>query len=222
MPAGESFDSLGWKPSPTDTGVPQPGSDFWPGEFSRTHVGVARHGYLEVMDALRRGRVWVDHGHLVDALDVRVVAEGDRGPGVTLGGRLAAARGERIEPRITVRTASRPNPKGVLPQLGHLDVIRGAVTGAVADRDSWRAPDTKVVERIDTSGRRGTFELRLPLGRAAEPFYLRLRGSDGRRQGTGYLGAAIDPAGPIPHPDNEGDPWADTWLYTNPVFVDVR
>ena len=215
MPPGETFDSLGWKPSPTDTGSPEPGSDFWPGEFSRTHVGVTRHGYRNVMDGLRRGRVWVDHGHLVDALDVRLVAQDGRSR--TLGGRLAVDRGTRVELRVVVRTATRANPHGVVPRLAHLDVIRGAVTGAVADRDTWRAPDTRVIEQFDTGARTGTYTVRMPLGRITEPCYVRLRGSDGNRHGAGFLGSAIDPAGPISHPDNDGDPWADTW-----IFIDVK
>ena len=223
MPPGETFDSLGWKPSPVDTGTPQPGSDFWPGEFSRTHVGVTRHGYLEVMDGLRRGRVWVDHGHLVDGLDVRLVEAGrGRSGGVTLGGRLRVRRGTPVELRITVRSAHRPNPRGVLPRLAHLDVIRGVVTGPASDRDTLRAPETRVVEQVDTSRRSGTYSLRIPLGRVTESCYVRLRGSDGNRNGAGYLGASIDPTGPLPHADNDGDPWADTWLYTNPIFVEVR
>ncbi|MFB7914534.1 hypothetical protein [Streptomyces sp. NPDC056061] len=53
------------------------------------------------------------------------------------------------------------------------------------------------------------------------PFYLRLRGSDGKRHGRGFLGAAIDPHGPLPHEPGRGNPWLDTWFHTNPVFVDV-
>lgn len=223
MPPGQNFDSLGWKPSPVDTGTPQPGSDFWPGEFSRTHVGVTRHGYLDVMEGLRRGRVWVDHGHLVDGLDVRLVGDkGGRGNGTTLGGRLAVERGTSVELLVKVRSAHRPNPHGVLPRLAHLDVIRGTVTGPSRDRDSWRAPETRVVEQVDTSHRTGTYTLRIPLGRITESCYVRLRGSDGNRHGAGFLGASIDPAGPLQHTDNDGDPWADTWLYTNPIYIDVR
>ncbi|MCG7202396.1 hypothetical protein MB828_00855 [Streptomyces arenae] len=51
--------------------------------------------------------------------------------------------------------------------------------------------------------------------------YVRLRGSDGKRGGTGYLGASVDPYGPIPHEPGNGDPWADTWFYSNPIFVGV-
>jgi len=42
-----------------------------------------------------------------------------------------------------------------------------------------------------------------------------------RRTGGRYLGSQIDPAGPIQHRVNDGDPWLDTWLCTNPIFVDV-
>lgn len=222
FPPGQNFDSLGWKPSPTDAGTPQAGSDFWPGQFSRTHVGVTKYGYLEVMAALRAGRVWVDHGQLVDGIDVRVAPAGSTHRGVTLGGRLKVHRNERLELRVTVTSATRPNFHGLLPRLAHLDVIRGVVTGTAPDKDSWRAPDTRVVEQLDVQRKTGTYTLRIPLGRAERSHYLRLRGSDGKRNGPGYLGRQIDPAGPIQHPTNNGDPWLDTWLYTNPVFVDVH
>ncbi|MCQ9131620.1 histidinol-phosphatase [Streptomyces hilarionis] len=220
-PAGRNFDNTGKLPDPVNTDTPQPGSDFWPGQFSRTHVGVTRYGYRAVMTGLREGRVWLDHGHLLDGLEVRLRREHGGGRGVTLGGRLRVRRGERLTLDITVTTASRPNPQGILPELAHVDVVRGAVRGPVADRDAWRAPDTRVVRSTDVSGRRGTYTLRVPLAVGDESFYVRLRGSDGNRNGTGYLGASVDPHGPIPHEPGDGDPWADTWFYSNPVFVDV-
>ena len=221
-PAGQNFDNTGRLPDPVNTDTPQPGSDFWPGQFSRTHVGVTRYGYRAVMTGLREGRVWVDQGHLLDGLEVRLRREHGNGRGVTLGGRLRVRRGEKLTLEITVTSASRPNPQGILPQLAHVDVIRGAVRGAVADRDTWRAPDTRVVRTADVSGREGTYTLRVPLVAGDESFYVRLRGSDGNRNGAGYLGAAIDPHGPIPHVPGNGDPWVDTWFYSNPVFVDVE
>ncbi|MFI6851313.1 PHP domain-containing protein [Streptomyces sp. NPDC050416] len=219
---GQTFDSTGKLPDPVNTDAPQPGSDFWPGQFSRTHVGVTRYGYRAVMAGLRAGRVWLDHGHLLDGLDVRLKRDGDRGRGVTLGGRLRVRKGEKLTLNVTVTTASRPNPQGILPELAHVDVIRGAVRGPVADRDTWKAPDTRVVRSQDVSGRTGTYTLRIALTAGEESFYVRLRGSDGNRNGTGYLGASVDPHGPVPHAPGDGDPWADTWFYANPVFVDVE
>ena len=219
---GQSFDTTGKLPDPVNTDTPQPGSDFWPGQFSRTHVGVTRYGYRAAMAGMRAGRVWLDHGHLLDGLDVRLTRDGDRGRGVTLGGRLRVRKGEKLTLNVTVTTASRPNPQGILPQLAHVDVIRGAVRGPVADRDTWKAPDTRVAASKDVSGRTGTYTLRIPLAAGEESFYVRLRGSDGNRNGTGYLGASVDPHGPVPHAPGDGDPWADTWFYSNPVFVDVE
>ncbi|MFF4895114.1 histidinol-phosphatase [Streptomyces sp. NPDC001068] len=218
---GQNFDNTGRLPDPVNTDTPQPGSDFWPGEFSRTHVGVTRYGHRAVMAGLRAGRVWLDHGHLLDGLDVRLKRHGDHGHGVTLGGRLRVRRGERITLDVTVTSASRTNDQGILPRLAHVDVIRGAVRGPVADRDTWRAPDTRVVRTEDVSGRKGTYTLRIPITAGDESFYVRLRGSDGNRNGTGYLGASVDPHGPLTHEPGNGDPWADTWFYSNPVFVDV-
>ncbi|MFJ4283102.1 PHP domain-containing protein [Streptomyces massasporeus] len=221
-PAGQTFDTTGKLPDPVNTDAPQPGSDFWPGQFSRTHVGVTRYGYRAVMAGMRAGRVWLDHGHLLDGLDVRLTRDRDRSRGVTLGGRLRVRKGEKLTLSVTVTTASRPNPRGILPELAHVDVVRGAVRGPVADRDTWTAPDTRVVESKDVSGRTGTYTLRIPLTVGAESFYVRLRGSDGNRNGPGYLGASVDPHGPVPHSPGDGDPWADTWFYANPVFVDVE
>ena len=89
LPAGQNFDNLGWKPSPTDSGVPQPGSDFWPGQFSRTHVGVTRYGYLEVM-AASAGRPGLGGPRAAwwTASTYDSHRSGSPQRGVTLGGRL--------------------------------------------------------------------------------------------------------------------------------------
>lgn len=230
---------LGKRPDPVDTGQPQGGSDFWPGQFSRLHTGVTTRSYAGVLEAMRLGRMWVDHGHLLHGLDVRVrptmPGRGNgRGNGAgqgwgnaagvaaTLGGRITVRRGHDVELVITITTTDYVNAAGIVPQLAHVDVIAGPITGESADRDAIRAPETRVVRRFDTSGRRGTFTLTQTFENVDRPFYVRLRGSDGKRLGVGYHGAAVDPAGPQRHGDGEGDPWQDTWFYANPVFVDVR
>ncbi|MDH6228313.1 PHP domain-containing protein [Streptomyces sp. MJP52] len=195
--------------------------DFWPGMYSRTHVGAAERGYTAVMRGIRDGRVWVDHGRLVKNLDVRVVASG-RGTGEeTLGGTLTARRGSRIELLVTVTAQDVPNWGMFLPRLNRVDLIRGAVDPlhASSDRDRLTAPDTRVVRQTDTSGRTGRFTLRYDLGTLEEPFYVRLRGTDGNRQQPGYLGASVDPAGPAIDVVGDADPWRDLWFYTNPIWV---
>jgi len=219
---GQNFDNTGRLPDPVNTSTEQPGSDFWPGQFSRTHVGVTRYGYRELMAGLRAGRVWADHGQLIDGIDVRLVADPAQGRGVTLGGRMRVRRGQPLTLLVTVTTATRPNYHGELPKLAHVDLIRGVVRGPAADHDAWRAPDTRVVHTAEVGGRTGTFTLRIPVEPVWDSCYLRLRGSDGRRSGPGLLGGDIDPHGPIAHAPGDGDPWLDTWFYTNPIFIDVE
>ena len=76
--------------------------DFWPGFYSRTHVGAQGFSYAAVMNGLRAGRVWVDHGALLDSLDVRLRAGGDE---VTLGGVLNAKRGTPVTLNIRIQAA---------------------------------------------------------------------------------------------------------------------
>lgn len=216
----------GKRPDPFETGEKQGGSDYWPGQFSRLHTGVTDRSYTGVLEAMRNGRMWVDHGHLLQGLDVRVRearGSGNGHNGVTLGSRLAVRRGADVEISITITTTGYRNSAGILPKLAHVDVIGGPVTGSAADRDTMQAPGTTVWEQIDVSGRTGTFTMKHVIRDVQKSCYFRLRGSDGNRHGAGYYGASVDPAGPLRHGDNLGDadPWADTWFYANPVFIDV-
>lgn len=233
-PPGETFDTLGHRPPPVPTDGPQGGGDYWPGKFSRNHTLVDRRSYTGVMEALRAGRSWVDHGHLVNGVEVEVRGTPSRGAGrhrrggrggivtATLGGRIRVRRGSSVEVDVRITPTTYRNAWDILPRLAHVDVIRGAVRGPIKDRDTWKAPDTRVVEQSDVTARRGTYTLRYRFT-AQESFYLRFRGSDGNRGGIGPLGAAVDPRGPIPHggESGAGNPWTDTWFYTNPVFIDV-
>ncbi|MDR6986585.1 hypothetical protein J2Y66_001055 [Paenarthrobacter nitroguajacolicus] len=220
----------GKRPDPFDAGEKQGGSDYWPGQFSRLHTGVTQHSYAGVLEAMRRGRMWVDHGHLLQGLDVRVrevrgnsAGNSNGRNGVTLGSRLQVRRGADVEISITMTTTDYRNFAGILPKPAHVDVIGGPVTGAAADRDTLKAPGTSVWKQMDVSGRTGTFTIKHIIKDVQQSCYFRLRGSDGNRHGAGYYGAAVDPAGPIRHGDNLGDadPWTDTWFYANPVFIDV-
>ncbi len=201
------------------TGPAFTAGDFWPGYYSRTHVGASKYSYAAVMDGLRAGRVWVDHGRLLNQLDVRVHEVGSGHAGVTLGSVLQVSRRNQLELVISFDAASMPNWGQFVPALAKIDVIRGAVTGAVTDRDTIAAPDTRVVKTFDVSGRTGQVRLTYPLGTAEQPFYVRLRGSDGKRSQVGLGGASVDPAGPAVDVLGNADPWEDLWFYTNPIWV---
>jgi PHP domain len=193
-------------------------SDFWPGYYSRTHVGATGYSYAAVMAGLKAGRVWVDHGRLLDSLDVRVRTVGTRND-ATLGSVLQPRKGRKLQLVITLETATLPNWAQFVPALAKVDIVRGAVTGPVSDRDVFSTPATSVVKTFDVSGRTGSIELVYDLGPADQPFYLRVRGSDGKRTQVGLNGAAVDPAGPAVDALGNADPWQDLWFYTNPIWV---
>ncbi|MFV2119623.1 PHP domain-containing protein [Streptomyces sp. Act-28] len=190
--------------------------DYWPGQYSRTHVGADGFSYAAVMDGIRAGRVWVDHGQLISGLDVRLSGGGSW---ATLGGTLHVKRGTKVTLTVDVALAGRPNWAGFVPRLARVDVIRGDVTGAVADQDAFTAPTARVVTSYDVGKSAGTVRLTYALGAVDRPLYLRLRGTDGNRSATGLMGAAVDPSGPAVDVVGDADPWRDLWFYANPVWV---
>ncbi|MBX9393854.1 PHP domain-containing protein [Streptomyces sp. TRM72054] len=190
--------------------------DYWPGYYSRTHVGADGFNYAAVMDGIRAGRIWVDHGQLISGLDVRV-SGGSRW--ATLGGALHVRKGTRVTLTVDVALAGGPNWAGFVPTLARVDVIQGDVTGEVKDKDTFTAPTAKVVKSYEVNKSSGTVRLSYDLGRVDRPVYLRLRGTDGKRTGVGPMGAAVDPAGPALDVVGDADPWQDLWFYSNPVWV---
>ncbi|HEU5474066.1 MAG TPA: PHP domain-containing protein [Actinophytocola sp.] len=215
------FDANGRYNDPVYGGVAlAQAGDFWPGFYSRTHVGTGGRSYRAVMDGLRAGRVWVDHGALIAGLDVRVRVRGDRRGGVPLGGTLRVRRGTPVELAIDVDLAVLPNWAQFVPRLARVDVITGTVTGPAADRDTLFAPDTRVARSFEVppGARHATFTH--PLGPVDRPGYVRVRGTDGNRTAPGFRGADVDPAGPAMDTLGNADPWTDLWLYTNPIFIE--
>ncbi|MGX1134070.1 hypothetical protein RKD49_006260 [Streptomyces glaucescens] len=190
--------------------------DYWPGQYSRTHVGADGFSYAAVMDGIRAGRIWVDHGRLISALDARVTGGGRW---ATLGGALHVKKGTRVTLTVDVALAGGPNWAGFVPSLARVDVIQGDVTGEVKDKDTFTAPTAKVVKSYEVNKSTGTVRLTYDLGPVDRPVYVRLRGTDGNRTAVGAMGAAVDPAGPALDVVGDADPWLDLWFYSNPVWV---
>jgi hypothetical protein len=217
---GTDFNANGFHNPPVhgSTGAATTQGDFWPGYYSRTHVGAKKFSYAAVMQGLQAGRVWVDHGRLLDSLEVQIKTSGS-GDTDTLGETALPKKGRKVQLVVTLTTASVPNWANFIPALAKVDVIKGSITGAFSDRDTFKTPNTKVVKSFDVSGQTGTITLTYDLGPADEPFYVRLRGSDGKRSQVGLNGATVDPSGPAVDPIGNADPWNDLWFYTNPIWV---
>ncbi len=184
------------------------GSDFWPGEYSKTYVR-ARRSYEDILDGLRSGRVFVTTGDLISELDV--VVEDRRAPRTSagIGGELTLASGSDVRVTIRLRDPDSTNHHGDRPSVARVDLIVGAVSGRVVDRSADRNSTTRVVKRFTASDWRRDGEVRTMtfiLRDVTGASYVRVRGTN-----TSEL---------EPVPDGRGEnPWVDLWFYSNPIFI---
>ncbi|MEV1243252.1 phosphoesterase [Nonomuraea sp. NPDC050022] len=185
------------------------GSDFWPGEYSKTYV-MARQDYGDIMDALRNGRIFVATGDLITALDVTA---GNQGRQATVGETLVVNRRNRtdVEAEIRFRPLEGKNGNGDRPEVRRVDLITGQVSGVSANLDADTNPTTKVVARFGPGDwrRQGRdYVIRHTLRDVQADSYLRVRGTSTDE---------MEPAA-----DGKESPWQDLWFYSNPVFIRVR
>ena len=207
------YNTTGSYGAPVDSGAPiNLYGDFAPGAYSRTIVGVAEKSYLGIMQSLKSGNIITTHGGIIDWADIRVTTDTDK-QGVTIGGRTVAARGDSVTASITVKLASIVNSNGVIPQLKLVQLISGAVTGPVTDKDTIFAPQTTITESYTVNQTSGTVTFSHTWKNVQGDFYLRFRGGDGNK---------VDATGnPMMDVMGNASPWESLWFYTNPVFVTV-
>ena len=183
------------------------GSDFWPGEYSKTYVH-ARRDHNDVLDGLRNGRMFVTTGDLISELDVTVKALGGRKT-ANMGGAILAKTGDDVEVVMRLRDPSGANHGGYMPEVARVDLIIGDVTGPVTDRSADRNPSTRVEKRFaagDWTRSGEVLTMRHTLRNVQGPLYVRVRGTN-----TTQIEPTADPKGE--------NPWEDLWFYSNPIFV---
>ncbi|WP_440903376.1 phosphoesterase [Catenovulum sp. SX2] len=184
------------------------GTDFWPGEYSKTYV-YAEKNYQSIIDNLRAGRIFVTTGDLINQLEFSVAAKQHS---VSIGQTLHIHQGENISIKIRVRDPSSNNANAENPQVTRIDLIKGNITGRNQDANNHHNPSTQVIKRFTTSDWQQSGEwltMLYQITNIQQSFYLRLRGTNQADE----LEPQIDPKGE--------NPWADLWFYANPVFVEV-
>ncbi len=187
------------------------GSDFWPGEFSKTYVR-ARATHADILDGIRNGRVFVTTGDLISELDVTVSPAGRTSPRAFIGGTLSVPGSQDVNVTIRVRDPLAANHHGDAPSVVRVDLIMGDVPGPSSDRSLDRNPTTRVVQRFTPN--QWTVEgeylvMSHTVRGVTRNSYLRIRGTN-----TSELEPTPDPKGE--------NPWTDLWFYSNPIFVNVR
>ncbi|MCG5442040.1 phosphoesterase [Micromonospora sp. NIE79] len=185
------------------------GSDFWPGEYSKTYVH-ARQDYGDIMDGLRNGRIWVTTGDLIRSLDVTATSQGRT---AEVGETITVSRRSRtdVEIEITFRPLGGANANGDRPEVRRVDLIVGQITGPSASLDADTNPTTTVAARFgprDWRRQGDSYVIRHTLRNVEADTYARVRGT------------STDEAEPLA--DGLESPWDDLWFYSNPVFVHVR
>lgn len=184
------------------------GSDFWPGEYSKTYV-LARQDYADIMDGLRNGRVWVTTGDLISGLELNARGRGGR---ASMGETLIVRGGSQtsVDIEIRVKPLEGQNFHGDNPQVSRVDLIVGQITGPNPDINADTNPTAQVVARFgpgDWKQQGKELVMRHTLQNVTGKLYARVRGTN-----TTEL---------EPEQDGAEDPWTDLWFYSNPVFVQV-
>jgi hypothetical protein len=179
------------------------GSDFWPGEYSKTYVW-AEKNHAAILEGIRGGRIFVTTGDLVSELHVTAAAAGKS---ADIGGTLEIAAGSAVDITIRFKDPESPNHHGDNPQVARVDLITGEMPGPALEKSTDTHPEAKVAARFTQSdweqvGDYKVINYRMPA--LERDHYIRVRGTN-----TEELEPALDPRGE--------DPWKDLWFYSNPV-----
>lgn len=184
------------------------GSDFWPGEYSKTYV-FAQKNHDDIIDGIRNGRVFVTLGDLISELYVRV--EGGHHT-AEIGGAIHIAQGEDVTLTIRFKDPETLNAWQQNPVVSRVDLIMGEVSGPLANRDSDSNPTTRVIARFtesDWTVKGGYKEISYTIPQLTKATYIRVRGTNSSEL--------------EPQEDEIGEsPWDDLWFYSNPVFIELE
>jgi hypothetical protein len=184
------------------------GSDFWPGEYSKTYIK-AQKDHHSILESFRQGRIFVTTGDLISELGFTASATDNS---TDIGGTLSVSNNSSVSIDISFCQPASPNANGDSPTVERVDLIVGDVTGVFGDPTTSSTVGTRVVERFDADNWReenGCFAMSYTLPSVSSPVYLRVRGTN-----TSELEPELDPRGE--------NPWQDLWFYSNPIFVEVN
>ena len=184
------------------------GSDFWPGEYSKTYVW-AEKNYDDILDGIRSGRVFVTLGDLISELDFKATSSTDT---ANIGGSLRVNKGSTVELRIRFLDPDGLNHGGQNPTVKRVDLIMGEVNARHSNRNTDTHPSTHAVTRFTEADWKpdGPYRvIEFKIQNVQSNSYIRLRGTNGTE-----LEPEQDPLGE--------DPWSDLWFYSNPIFLELE
>jgi len=214
------------------------GSDFFPGEYLKNYTFVAeKHDPKALVDGLRSGNSYVVMGDLIDSLDVKI---GD----VSLGGVLETTEDSvllsiRVHDPLAANFNSYSDYR--FPELDHLDVIVGSISGLINPLDTLEytkdsVSTTHVLSRFgkdanyvdslglvtrawsdDGDGWR-SMKLKIRVAPGAR-MYFRLRGTNKNISEPGETDGCGNPLMDVAGMNSPELAFSDLWFYSNPVFL---
>ncbi|GEM81518.1 hypothetical protein [Vibrio superstes] len=218
--------------------------DFWPNQYSKTHVYLQEESGEGLVDALKSGTMYVTHGDIISNLHFAATGAGNT---AWMGNTLSVDAGTDVE--LTIRfDIPELNHSGQEPDVAFVDVIGGEVTGYVNEQDpDFEKPFTDTT-RILKSFEKGdavwnkegrTVTLRMTLDSVESDMYVRLRGSNNEKGTPGYVDDQGNPVLDLEKFDDQGNPiananmqarfsspeelaWSDLWFYANPIYIQVK
>lgn len=178
------------------------GGDFDPGEYSKTYV-LARPEADDILEGMRKGRMFAVTGDLIDALELSVHAVGNPARSAGMGRALQIPANTTMRIALKVRQPTLPNAHREHPTLHHIELIVGSNgdNGKPQMQVKRFGPDDW---KQEGQWRSLSWELPAPVAGG----FVRARGT-----------SAVED---IPPADVAGEePWKDLWFYSNPVFIEV-
>ena len=211
-------------------------NDFAPGEYQKTYILVTRKNDPQALiDGLRSGNRFIVTGDLITGLRF---SAGNATMGQTF---KTNKKVVKITIRILDPDTSNYNTFSdyTNPELDHIDLIAGRVTGLIDPSDPGYFKDTvsttRIIARFDARGGikdpNGIESLRWTdsgdgwktMTFNAEingKMYFRLRGTNLALNTPGELDGAGNPLPDFTGENTPAKAFADLWFYSNPVFVE--
>ena len=209
--------------------------DFYPGEYQKTYTFMKRKNDPQALiDALRSGNTFIVTGGLITSLNFKV-------EGSTMGETVETSK-DKVMVEISVFDPGTKNfntyGEYTNPDLDHIDVIEGEVTGIIPpeslDYSKDNVSTTKVIARFDATGGLtdiygivstkwtdngdGWKTMKLEADLSGNR-YFRLRGTNHALNTRDELDGAGNPLPDIAGENTPAKAFADLWFYSNPVFV---
>jgi hypothetical protein len=187
------------------------GSDFWPGEYSKTYVW-AEKTYDSVMSGIRNGNMFVTTGDLIEELYVTVTDQ-EKTFSASIGDRVLSDRPDGLTVTIRFKDPQTSNYNGENPEVNRVDLIMGELGRSAKTLTDDTNLSTRVIYRFNSSQWQSIEvngeeyrEVSYQLPPLKGSSYIRVRGTNSSEQ--------------EPTPDARGeDPWSDLWFYSNPIRI---